>query len=548
MSLWSSSSITNVNVGTAANDGSGDDIRDAFIKVDSNFGNVSQWLAATYVQFQNANINGTAQAQWANVTNANVTTIYGGNVSATGANINLSGNLIPTGIGDSSYDLGSIDRPFRTLYVQTTKSTTQVQASSDAGLLLVHANTSVGDVKDVGILGNISNHYAGNAYAFFGYQSSTGNFVYKITPNNAATIGNSVVYDGVYGNAQIGSLFLSNATTSVGTASNVGTLVVNGDAGVNGNVNLTGNISAIGAMYAQGYQVVTTSIIGNYGAPYTGGVIAGNTVFLSGAVSTNANTGAVSVPYGGMGVLGNVFSATGFVSPNFYGTLQTANQPNITGLGVIQSLNAVSGGFTSLNSVGLTTTGIVNLTGATLTIASNTTIASYANIASGLIVGANAWIGGTVTTQGNVTLNSNLTVASNVTVGSSATVGNAITVGTATTLTNSFTGISTNTAVTLDSFSATTYGSAKYLIQLVDTGFTPNKVETVEMSLTHDRNASSTLVYTNTYGVVSNQGNTNPGLGTFIGTYASGAIRLQFTPNYGPVALAIKVLRTAITL
>jgi len=68
------------------------------------------------------------------------------------------------------------------------------------------------------------------------------------------------------------------------------------------------------------------------------------------------------------------------------------------------------------------------------------------------------------------------------------------------------------------------------------------------MSMTHDRNGSSTLVYINTYGVVSNQGNTSPGLGSFIGTYSSGSIRLQYTPNYTPSSMAIKVLRTAITL
>lgn len=544
MSLWSSSSITNVNVGTAANDGSGDDIRDAFIKVDTNFGNVSQWLAATYVQFQNANINGTVQAQWANVTNANVATIYGSNISVSGANVDISANLIPTGIGSGSYDLGSPTRPFRTLYVQSTVSTTQVQASSDAGLLQIHANTSALDVKDVGVIGNISNHYASNMYAFFGYQAATSNFVYKITPNNAATIGNSVVYDGVYANVQFGSAFLSNATTSVGTASNVGTLVVNGDTGVNGNINLTGNISANGIMYAQGYQVVTTSIIGNYGAPYTGGVIAGNTVFLSGAVSTNANTGAVSIPYGGMGVLGNVFSATGFVSPNLYGTIQTAAQPNITSLGTLPTLNVVSGSFTSLGTTGLTTTGIVNLAGPTLTIASNTSISSYANVASGLIVGANAWVGGTVTAVGNVAMNSNLVVGSNISVGSSATVGNALTIGSSTTITNSFSGISSTSPVILDTFSATVYGSAKYLIQIVDTGVTPNKVQTAEMTLVHDRNSSSTLVYINTYGVVANQGS----MGTFLGTYVSGTIRLQFTPSYTPTAMAVKVVRTAVTL
>jgi hypothetical protein len=545
MSLWSSSSITNVNVGTAPNDGSGDDIRDAFINTNTNFGNISQWLAATYVQFQNANVNGTVAGVWGNVVNANITTLYGGNVSATGGNINLSANIIPTGIGEASYDLGSVDRPFRTLYVQTTQSTTQVQASSDAGLLLVHANTTSGDVKDVGILGNVSNHFASNMYAFFGYQSASNNFVYKLTPNNAATIGNSVVYDGVYGNVRAGALFLSNVITSIGANTNVGTLVVNGDTAVRGNVNLTGNINATGVIYARGgYEVITTNIIGNYGNPYTGGVIAGNTVFLSAAISTNANTGAVSIPYGGLGVQGNVHSATGFVSPKFYGVIQTADQPNITSLGTLPTLNAVIGGFTSLGTTGLTTTGIVNLSGPTLTIASNTSIASFANIASGLIVGANAWIGGTITGLGNVFLNSNLTVGSNVTVGSAITTGNSFTVGTATTITNNLTGISSSGTVNLDMFSATVFGSAKYLVQIVDTGVTPNRVETAELTLVHDRNGSSTLVYINTYGVVTNDGS----LGVFTGAYSSGTIRLQFTPNYTPTAMAIKVVRTAVTL
>jgi len=536
MSLWNSTpstTINSVNYGVSANDGSGDNLRDAFIKVDQNFGNVATWLSGTFPEFQNANVDGAVTAQWANVYGVTVSTLVGGNVSTTGSNIGISANLIPTGPG--TVDLGSATVPFRNLYVQATVATSQLTQSSDAGILKIHANALVGDVQDTGILGNISSDYGGaNTYAFFGHQYTTNNFIYKITHNDA-TKGNSVVYDGIYGNAQLGSLFLSNATTSTSTNTNAGTLIVNGDAGIAGNVNLGGNVTATGAMYAQGYQVVTTGIIGNYGTPYTGGVIAGNTVFLSGSVSNNANTGAVSIPYGGLGVYGNVFSATGFVSQNFYGTIQTANQPNITGLGTIQTLNAITGGFTSLGTTGLTTTGLVNLTGPTLNITSNTSITSYANVAAGLIVGANAWVGGNLTVINNTYL-------------SSATVANAVTVGTATTLTNTFTGINSSSAITIDSFSSTVYGSAKYLIQIVDTGYTPNKVETVEMSMTHDRNGSSTLVYINTYGVVSNQGNTSPGLGSFIGTYSSGSIRLQYTPNYTPSSMAIKVLRTAITL
>jgi hypothetical protein len=543
MSIWSSSSITNINPGTSANDGSGDNIRDAFIKVDTNLANVSQWLNASYVDFYNANVRGTVSTVWANVTNANLITLYGGNVTAQGANIDLSANIIPTGVGGASFDLGSPTRPFRTLYVQATVSTTQVQASSDAGLLLVHANTSPGDVKDVGILGNVSNHYGSNTYAFFGYQAATNNLVYKITPNNAATIGNSVVYDGIYGNAQLGSLFLSNATVS--TSPWNGVLVVGGGAGIAGVLNTNANAYINGTIFSRNNEVITTSIIGNYGSPYTGGIIAGNTVFLSASVSTNANTGAVTIPYGGLGAFANIVSGAGMVAPSFYGQMRTADQPYITSLGTLPTLNAVSGSFTSLGTIGLTTTGAVNLAGPTLTVTSNTTITNYANITSGVISGGNVSVATSATVGNLLSVGNTVSIGNTLNVGGNISfAGNSYNIGNSTYITANFSGINTATAQTIDSFSALVYGSAKYLVQVVDLGYTPNKVETAELTLVHDRNGASTLVYVNTYGVVANAGD----LGTFLGSYSAGTIRLQFTPSYTPTSMSIKLTRTAVTL
>jgi hypothetical protein len=527
MAIWSSTSITNVKVGVAPNDGSGDDIRDAFIKVDSNFGNVSQWLADSYVEFQNANVDGTMQSRWANVINANVSNIYG--------NVNVSGTFLPIGVG---FNIGTPSNRIGNIYAQHQDISTQVTNTSDNGLFLIHATDPSTDYQDTGIFGNIYNNYGSNTYSFFGHQYATSNFAYIITPTDA-TKGNNIVVGGVYGNAHFGSALLSNTTVGGNT------LIVSGNTGIAGNLTAGGNLNIGGAAFADGgYRVITTNIVGNYGNPYTGGIISGNTVFLSSAVSTSANTGAVSIPYGGLGVLGNAYSATGFVSPKFYGVIQTADQPNITSLGTLPTLNVVSGGFTSIGTVGLTTTGIVNLSGPTLTIAGNTSINNFANIASGLIVGGNTWTAGTITAVGNLITNSNASITNAVNVGTTLTVGNAMTVGTSITLTNTVNSISSASPVTLDMFSATTYGSAKYLIQIVDTGVTPNKVETAEMTLVHDRNGSSTQVYVNTYGIVANQGS----LGTFLGTYSSGAIRLQFTPSYTPTNMAIKVVRTAVTL
>ena len=229
---WQPTSIKDINEGTTANDGTGDSIRNAFFKVDENFSNITSFFNgggdyATGPAFSTLAIT-TANISQANVGNVVITNINGPytNAAVNGTNIygniNVAGNIVPAGPG--IYNLGSADRPFANLYVVATISTTQITTSSDSGLLIVHANTTPTDEKDVGIIGNVSNHFSSNMYAFFGYQALTNNFVYKLTPNNAATLGNSVVYDGAYGNVQFGALYLSNTTAA--TSNITGALIV----------------------------------------------------------------------------------------------------------------------------------------------------------------------------------------------------------------------------------------------------------------------------------------------------------------------------------
>ena len=230
MSIWSSTSSTSfnpVNYGVTANDGSGDNLRQAFIKVDTNFGNVSQWLSGTFPEFLNANVDGTVQAQWANVTAANIGTIS----NSAGGSLNIGSALIPN--LDGTYDLGSPTLQFRNIYLSGGTVSHGASQTTEAGLFLVHLHSNIGDIQDVGIQGNITNSYSSNTYAFFGHQYTTNNFIYKITPTDA-TKGNNVVIGGVYGNAQLGSLFLSNVTTATGTNTNSGVLIVGGDVGVGG--------------------------------------------------------------------------------------------------------------------------------------------------------------------------------------------------------------------------------------------------------------------------------------------------------------------------
>jgi len=388
MALWESGQITNINTGVTANDGTGDNIRDAFTKVDTNFGNISTFLSGTTVGFLNANITNALTSNYstfantfttnATGTNSNFTSnVTAGNLVAntglysTGTTVlrgdtYITGNIVPTVA--TTYDLGSAANPFRAIYYQSAYTGGTVQ-TTDAGQLVLHGNTTPGDVKDVGILGNISHHYTSNTYAFFGYQYQTNNFVYKIT-NVDPTRGNSVVYSGIYGNTQFGSQFLSNTTTS--TSSSTGALIVAGGAGIAGNVNTDGNIVAVGTLtaanvYSGGFQVITADTLGYYGTPLVGGIVGGSSRFTSSEASTTANTGAIAIPYGGLGVAGNVFSTSGFYG-NITGNILTPAQPLITTVGSLNGLTISSGYSISTPDLQATTIGVTGITASTLTV------------------------------------------------------------------------------------------------------------------------------------------------------------------------------------
>jgi hypothetical protein len=353
---WQSTSIRDINQGTTANDGTGDTIRNAFFKVDENFANITAFfngaISSGGADYSSGPKFATLEITNLDTTVANIGNLTLGNVNSQTyfyGNINVSANIVPTAYGQ--YDLGSVDRPFRNLYVETTVSTTQIAASSDAGLLLVHANTTPDDVKDVGIIGNVSNHFSSNMYAFFGYQATTDNFVYKLTPNNAATVGNSVVYDGAYGNVQFGALLLSNTTPA--TSNVTGALIVAGGISTRNDIHVAGNI------FQRGFRAITTNDVSTLGYPTyngTGSLFVGNTVFATTTPSTSTNTGAVVV-LGGVGVAGNIV-AGGYLG-NYFGNIVNPVQTGITTVGSLGNLAVL--GTTTTNSLQATAVGATNV-------------------------------------------------------------------------------------------------------------------------------------------------------------------------------------------
>jgi hypothetical protein len=698
MAFWQNSSIAGINEGVTANDGTGDSIRDAFIKVGDNFSNISNHLSSTSIDFLGANVNVLTVTSGANIANlfvsssAGITANFSSNVTA--GNIRAinglySNHTVMTGTVDVTaqpnfysgivvhdditpsanlqYDLGSPNNFFRNLYVQTQISSTQVAATSDAGLLQLHAQLLPGDNKDVGLFGKFNKNSA-NSFAFFGYQYSTDNFVYKIT-NTDATAGNSVVYDGVYGNARMGSLFLSNSTIS--NSPTTGALIVRGGAGVSGNVyaptfygnlvsnvanissvnvsgTVSGNLTVDGNLFSGGFQVVTTNTLGGYGPTYTGGVVSGNQIFLSAGNSVSRTTGAIVVT-GGLGVGGNI-NAGAFYG-NLTGNVLTAAQPFITSLGTLTGLTV--GGTTTTSTLNATSIGVTNITATgnvsvstinglqNLFVTGNVTASSgfvgtmfgpvvgqlltnaqpnvnslgvlsslavTANIATGNI-GANGTvsgttavftnIGGILTTNAQPNVNTlgtltSLTVVGNVAAGNFTTantvqgvnasftnvaanfgrfvnlttvsnlsatlitgtlttaaqpnvtlVNNGLTIGTSQYSTGVAPTIVSQTPTIIDTFDPGTYGSIKYLVQLQDSGPTPNRVQITELLVIHDRNGGSTIPYLNAYGSVYNAGV----MGTFTCSLTvGGQVQVTFTPNYVPTALVIKTVKTAIII
>ena len=404
MAFWNTSQIISIGTGASpGNKGDGDPVRTAFQEVNNNFTNLNKFLGAAegdnLVSFQNANVQYNFSANtvtFANLFAANATgttanftnTITAANLIATSglySNGNLyTGNVIPSASG--MYNLGSPSRPFANIYVQNTVSTTQINQSSDAGILEIHANSS-GNM-DVGILGNITDYDVDSGYtdsiefAFFGYQLASDAFVYKITPTNPLT-GNSIVYDGIYGNTHFGSQLLSDTTTS--TTSNTGALIVAGGAGIAGNLNVAGNITQ------GGYNVLTTNTPGVNVSNVN--LITNNVTITGTNPSISTGTGGLVISYGGLGVAGNVNTggnvvAAGLVGP-LYGTIMTAAQPNITSVGTLTSLNVGSVSATSVGATTVTIGSTLSMSGAALTGLSTLSVVSLtttANTNSGNVI------------------------------------------------------------------------------------------------------------------------------------------------------------------
>ena len=151
-------------------------------------------------------------------------------------------------------------------------------------------------------------------------------------------------------------------------------------------------------------------------------------------------------------------------------------------------------------------------------------------------------------TDSNATNTGALLVVGGVGVGGAIVAGGTIQAGTAVAgstvngfnsnnfLISSFTSntISTNSTQNLDTYTTSSYRTAKYMVQITDG---PWALATEIMAL-----HVGSVAYLSEYGLVGNTAT----FGTFDANIVGNSLTLQFTPNYTPSSMTIKVVRTVI--
>lgn len=260
----------------------------------------------------------------------------------------------------------------------------------------------------------------------------------------------------------------------------------------------------------------------------TGGVGIGKSLFVTTTATvggTLIRSGAITATGWGTAGAGLVLSTSTYTDSSLNGaqafaavhsigrpTIAATNTPTYTDAATLYIDNAPLAGTNAV----ITNPWSLYVAAGNVKIATAT--ASNSSSAGALVVTGGVGIGGALNVGG---------------AGSFAATG--VTIGN--TLVSSYTSsvITTTSTQNLDTFSTSTFRTARYTIQVVD----GTKVHITEMTVFHD----NSVVYKNEYGISTNTGE----LGTFDATLAAGTITLTFVPNYTPAAMTIKANRTAIT-
>ena len=280
----------------------------------------------------------------------------------------------------------------------------------------------------------------------------------------------------------------------------------------------------------------------------TGAVLtATNTLYVTGTDTASTNTaaaGALQVS-GGVGIAGGLYvDQDAYVNADLYvqGTLYVQGNS----LDGVDTITGSTGTFIDLVSTGTiyandlkANTFAVN-TFSAATVVSTATLDNQLNVYGYSIeqVDASIKTNGGIKALGNVSVGKVLYVGMNDAGDVNGEDPSGKTID-GVFITNSmqaggtYKGISGTSAQTIDTWDKTTYTSAKYIVQVMDSG----DIHTEELMVIQD----GTDVYISQYGVVTNNGE----LGVFDGAISGGNVQITFTPT-GATNMTIQVVRQSI--
>jgi len=320
----------------------------------------------------------------------------------------------------------------------------------------------------------------------------------------------------------LGVTSISGTTNQISASASTGSVTLSFPSGgiTTTNVTATSNVYVTGSAIATGASSGALQVTG--GASVNANLYVGTTATVAGTLYRNGNINSTGWLAGGIGLVvststytdTSLTGAQGVIAINTFGkpTISASNTPTYSDAATLYVADAPGVGS------GATITNPWSLYVASGNVKINTGTASSLSTNGALVVTGGVGIGGNLNVAGTGNFSAN-----------GVTVGNS--------LISSYTSsaISSNTTQNLDTFSTSTYRTARYTVQILD----QTNVHITEMTVFHD----NTIVYKNEYGIATNTGE----LGTFDATLAGGTITLTFTPNYTPTSMVIKANRTAIT-
>ena len=377
-----SSDVKSVNVGTVANDGTGDAIRGAFQTVNSNFANIDNRISTgnygvvysgTYVQanvsiaslgpitantlevYKTANIAGNVR-----LANLTVNNTFQATTIVSTANTNILGSLNVTNYAQINKDLVVVGN---LTVLGNSVTTTSIDLVIDDSIINIHSPSNLApltldDGKDIGFKFHYFKGVDRHAALVWANDSQSLEFY----ANGIESSGN--VFSGTYGNVKVGSIFLANATQSNDSTS--GAIVTNGGIGIAANASIGGNLIVNGNTYLQSANLKQLSVSGTIvGSLYMTGL---DTIYINGSpVATSTSTfsggavpGVATFGWNGTTVTGAVLEARG----NIFANSQVASTSTTTGalvvnggVGIAGNLNV--GGGLAISSIQGTPVGTV---------------------------------------------------------------------------------------------------------------------------------------------------------------------------------------------